>query len=364
MSIRTLTRQEARRLAVRAQLLTAERPTEIVPTIEALTMLQIDPTAAIAPSADLMLWTRLGGGYRPEQLTAALDARQLWEHNAMVRPVSQLDLFRPTMAISPRGEQARAWLDANDGFRRDVLARLESDGPLLSRDIADTSQVTWPSSGWTNDRNVTQLLEMLAIGGHVAIAGRQGRQRLWDLGSRVLPAATEPLMDLEEARRERGRRQLLSLGIVRVNTGHTPAEPLHIDEQGVEAEVEGLPGTWRVAEELLGGGFAGRTALLSPFDRMVHERGRLVELFDFEYTLEMYKPAAKRRWGYFALPILHEDRLVGKLDAAADRRAGVLRVARVHEDGDWDAATRAAVDAEIAALAAWLELAVERADRA
>ena len=78
--------------------------------------------------------------------------------------------------------------------------------------------------------------------------------------------------------------------------------------------------------------FEGRTALLSPFDRLAYDRARAEQLFDFEYSLEMYKPAAKRRWGYFALPILHGDRLVGKLDAAADPKAGVLRVNAIHED--------------------------------
>ncbi len=102
--------------------------------------------------------------------------------------------------------------------------------------------------------------------------------------------------------------------------------------------------------------FAGRTALLSPFDRLVHDRDRALALFDFEYVLEMYKPAAARRWGYFALPVLHHDRLVGKLDAKADRKAGRFVVHAVHEDVRFTRAIRADVDAEIDALAAWLGL--------
>jgi uncharacterized protein YcaQ len=89
---------------------------------------------------------------------------------------------------------------------------------------------------------------------------------------------------------------------------------------------------------------------------MVFDRLRLAELFDYEYILEMYKPAAKRRWGYFALPILHGDRFVGKLDAKADRKAGVLRIHAVHEDVRFTRSIADAVDAEIAALAAWLGL--------
>ena len=117
-----------------------------------------------------------------------------------------------------------------------------------------------------------------------------------------------------------------------------------------------MKGEWRVDPAALDGDFEGGTALLSPFDRLAYDRVRAEQLFDFEYSLEMYKPAAKRRWGYFALPILHEDRLVGKLDAAADRKAGVLRVHAIHEDVKFTRAIAKAVHAEIDELASWLEL--------
>ena len=133
-------------------------------------------------------------------------------------------------------------------------------------------------------------------------------------------------------------------------------EPVHVGEAGEPAIVEGVKGEWRVDPAYLDGCFEGRTALLSPFDRLIHDRVRSEELFDFEYSLEMYKPAAKRRWGYFALPILHGDQLVGKLDAAADRKAGVLQVNAIHEDVKLTRATRDGIQAELDDLAAWLEL--------
>jgi uncharacterized protein YcaQ len=127
-----------------------------------------------------------------------------------------------------------------------------------------------------------------------------------------------------------------------------------VGRAGEAAVVEGVKGEWRVDPAALGDELEGRTALLSPFDRLIHDRLRAKELFDFEYTLEMYKPAASRRWGYYALPILHEDRLIGKLDAVADRRASVLRVNAIHEDIPFNSAMRWAVRDEIDDLASWL----------
>jgi uncharacterized protein len=360
--VHRLTKAQARRVAVRAQLVDAQRPTELVAVVRQLTLLQIDPTAAIAPSADLVLWSRLGSAYRPVELQQALEQdRTLFELDALVRPTSDLGLYLAGAADRPSYEQSRAWLRDNDRFRRDVLDRLEGSGPLSSREIPDTCAVPWGSSGWTNNRNVTQMLEFLSMRGEVAIAGRAGRERLWDVAERVYPADVA-VPSVDEAERRKNERRLASLGIARPKARAMPMEPVHVGEAGEPAVVEGVKGEWRVDPRYLVDGFEGRTALLSPFDRLVHDRVRAQELFDFEYTLEMYKPAAKRRWGYFALPILHADRLVGKVDAAADRKASVLRVHAIHEDVRFSRTMTRAVQAELEDLASWLQLgAVERA---
>jgi uncharacterized protein YcaQ len=147
---------------------------------------------------------------------------------------------------------------------------------------------------------------------------------------------------------------LAALGIARSKAASSPGEQHGVGEAGEPAVVEGVRGAWRVDPAVLELPFEGRAALLSPFDRLVQDRRRLAEIFEFDYLLEMYKPAAQRRWGYYALPILYGDRLVGKLDAAADRAEGALVVAAVHEDQPFAAEVRAAVDAEITTLAAWL----------
>ena len=356
MAVHQLSRQEARRVAVQAQLLDAPRPTDLLAVIRQLTLLQIDPTAAVAPSAHLVAWSRLGSAYDPDQLRKGLEEdRTLFEFDAMIRPMSDLPLYYRHPSTSwYRYERPRTWVAANDRFRRDILDRLRDAGPVVSRDIPDTAQVPWKSSGWTHNRNVTQMLEFLMMRGEVAIAGRRGAERVWDLAEQLYGDVEVLAPDVAD--RIRRERRLRSLGIARVKTTGQPLEPTDVGEVGEPAQIEGVPGSWRVNPEALGRPFTGRTALLSPFDRLIYDRQRSRDLFDFEYVLEMYKPEAQRRWGYFALPILHQDRMVGKADLRADRKAGVLRLNAIHQDVPFTKAMTDAVRREIIDLAAWLQL--------
>jgi uncharacterized protein len=358
MTTRTLTLDEARRIAVRAQLLDDGPPGDLGAVTDRLTLVQLDPTAAVAPSADLVLRARLGTAYSPDDLRRAAEVdRTLFElrsreadHEpsvAMLRPTADMPLYLAGMALrQPGGPDRHPWLDANDGFRHRVLELLRERGPLVSRDIPDTADLPWQSSGWTHDRNVTMLLELLGTAGEVAVAGRRGRQRVWDVADRVYPAGLTAV-PMDEARRRRDARRLRALGLARARV---------VGAAGAPVLVEGTDGEWRLDPDATADGFGGRTVLLSPFDRLVHDRVRTQELFGYEYTLEMYKPKAQRRWGFFALPVLSRDRLVGKLDATTDRRAGRLVVHALHLDVPLDRRARAAVDAEVDALAAWLGL--------
>jgi uncharacterized protein len=363
VAVLELSRADARRIAVRAQLLDRARPGGLLDLVRRLTLLQIDPVAAVAPSADLVAWSRLGSSYAPADLDAALANRTLLELQAMVRPAEDLALYRADMARWDRAERGelpgwrasyRDWVRANDACRRDLLNRLGSSGPLTSRELPDTCAVPWQSTGWTNNRNVVRLLDFMVLRGEVAVAGRQGAERLWDLAERVYP--DDPVIPADEALRIRNERRLRALGIARAKGPECPVEPADVGQVSELAVVEGVKGTWRVDPARLGQPFSGRAALLSPFDRLVHDRKRTLELFGFDYQLEMYKPAVRRRWGYYALPVLYGDRLVGKLDAAADRQAGILRVHAIHQDVPFTPAMSAAVDREIEALAAWLAL--------
>jgi uncharacterized protein YcaQ len=320
-------------------------------------LLQADPTAAVAPSADLVLWSRLGSGYERADLAGALDRRELIELSGMIRPAEDLALFRADMASWPgtgvpawRSQQA-AWVEANDACRRDILARLAAEGPQISRQLPDTCEVQWRSSGWNNDRNVIRLLDLMALRGEVAVSGHRGADKLWDLAARVYPDG--PAVPVDEARRRRDERRLSSLGLARAKGLETQVEPLGVDQAGEPAVIEGVRGKWRVDPAQLGLPFEPRVALLSPLDRLIYDRKRMAEIFEFDYQLEMYKPVARRRWGYWALPVLIGDRLLGKVDAAADRKADVLRVAAIHQDSPFDLSE---VRSQLRDLADWLEM--------
>src|SRR2546423_9367689 len=274
----TLSRTDARRLAVHSQLLEAHRPAGMFDVVRRLTVLQNDPTAVVAPSADRVLWSRLGPSYAPKRLRDALDEQALLELHGLGRPPEDLALYRAEMAEWPGRpplrdwqESWRDWVDANKGCRLDILARLRADGPLPTRDLPDTCVVPWRSSGWTNNRNVIKMIDFLVQRGEVAADGRRGAGRLWDLAEGVYP---EEVVPYEEALRIRDERRLRALGIARARAPETPGEPNDVRAAGEPAVVEGVKGQWRIDPEPLDRAFTGRAALLSPLDRPLYNPQR------------------------------------------------------------------------------------------
>ena len=212
VSVHELSRADARRIAVRAQLLDGRRPTDadMLDVVRHLTFVQNDPTTAVAPNADLVLWSRLGSAYEPVELQQELERQQLIELHMMVRPREDLRLFTAEMAAWPGPGELRDWQEHNEGWvatneqcRLDILERLRMDGPLLARELPDSCSVPWRSSGWTNNQNVMKMLDFLVARGEVATAGRESRERLWDLAERVYP--DEPRRRGGRARRRRRR---------------------------------------------------------------------------------------------------------------------------------------------------------------
>jgi uncharacterized protein YcaQ len=351
-TVHQLTREQARRIAVRAQLLDAVRPGDVVEVAEQLGAIKIDPTAVIAPAEHTILWSRIGYAYEPGQLKKAVERdRLLFEFDGAFRPIGLLPLMLPAMRRWPRRERTRQWLEANDRFRRDVIARLRADGPLLASDIDDTAQVSRPPDGWSGSNQVPIMLDFLSRQGVAAIAGRDGRHRLWDLAERVYPTDLPELAE-DEAERLLDERRLKAAGIAKQRSPWTP-----VGQAGEPAVVEGQTQKYRVDPEAVAAleqDEGGRVAVLNPYDGMLFDRPRLRELFDFDYVLEQFKPKPQRRYGLFAHPILMGDRFVGMLEATVDRDKKQLDVAAVHEFTGLDAEELEMVRAEIGELASWL----------
>jgi uncharacterized protein len=300
--VKDLTPDRARRIAIRAQLLDGSSKS-VLETVRRLGFLQMDPISTVATPQQLVLFSRLGT-YDTAELDRLLwKERLLFEWNAFIWPIEELPLVRARMRR--RRSTANAWvrdfMRANARFRRYVLRELDRRGPLLSRELeADLMGGRREAHRWWGTRQVTLMLGLLHARGEIAVAGRAGKQRLWDLAGRVYPETdTVPWREAERLIEEKRRH---SLGVWREN------------------------GVWRAHPDIPAHPVPDRVTLLSPFDRLIHDRERTEALFDFRYRLEMYVPKAKREYGYYVLPILHGDRLVGRVEPRFNRKSGQLEV--------------------------------------
>lgn len=363
----------ARRVAVLAQMLSSPKPRSIEDVVRGLGEVQMDPTSAVARTEHLVLFSRLGKRFRVTDLERMLwDEHSLFEYWAHIVHVDDYAVHRESMrrlGVATRGEPGRRvywreWMKANAAFRRYVLGELRRRGPLRTRDLEDRAVEGWQTGGWNDSgKSTAMMLEILWAQGRVMIAGRDGQQRLWDLAKRCVPVDQPRLSRGELARRVveghlRARGVATPIQIGRTFDGRPPGwdralAALVREGVAIPVRVGELKGPWYVHAALLERSFRPRTTLLSPFDDLVSDRDHTEQLFDYRFRLEIYVPKAKREFGYFVLPILHADRLIGRIDPKFDRASGVLHVNAVYaEEGAPDDAGRA-VRRAIDELGAW-----------
>ncbi|HWG55748.1 MAG TPA: crosslink repair DNA glycosylase YcaQ family protein [Gaiellaceae bacterium] len=323
--------EEARRIAVRAQLLDG-RASDVLDTVRRLGFLQIDVVQPVERPQHLVLFSRLGPRYDRAELDRLLwEERVLFEFDAFIYPVEDLPLVRARIRDFRRSRRthgqrwAREFLTENRAFRRYVLTELERRGPLPSRELEDRSKGPRTRHRWWGSRRVGLMLLALHLYGEVTVAGRQGAERLWDVTERVWPET--PTVSISEAERVRAERRFRSQGVRMVKR-----------RDGV---------AWEAHPDASDGEVPDRAVLLSPFDRLVYDRERAEVLWGFRYRLEMFVPKAKREYGYYVLPLLVGDRLVGRAEPVYDRKSRRLELL-----GAWGDTSR--LGEALRDLGAWL----------
>ena len=321
---------------------------DVLATIRRMAQLQIDTIHVVARSPYLVLFSRLGP-YAPEWLDEHLAEGNLfeyWSHEACFVPIEDFGLLRHRM-LDPAGmgwKYSVKWHAEYASEIEQLLERIRETGPVRSADFARTEG---SGSGWWDWKPEKRHLEVLLTTGQLMIAERQNFQRIYDLTERVLPAWDDArdLPTPAAAKHELLRRSCQALGVVRsewvadyyrLRKGrYAPAVHALADAgELIPVQVEGWSGDVFVHRDLSGqleDAASGQikssvTTVLSPFDPVVWDRKRASALFDFDYTIECYTPAAKRKYGYFVLPILSRGRLIGRLDAKAHRAQGVFEV--------------------------------------
>jgi uncharacterized protein len=390
-ALRTLDPVVTRRLVLsRQQLAGPPRPVAdreaIMEVATELASLQLDPINVVARSHLLVLWSRLGR-YDPADLESLLwRERRLfeyWAHAAAIvctedYPIHSLLMRRYPSERYASNRRLRTWLADNQTLRRSILRQLRASGPLPTRALEDRAETAWQSSGWTAGRNVDRMLDVLWTQGRIMVAGRQGRQRVWDLAERCLPSWAPTRRPLErEVVRLAAQRSLRALGVATARDidrhftqGRYPGLATvlaglersgRIERVRLAANGSERPGPWYVhaddldlLERLQAGDWEPRTTLLSPFDNLLIDRERTERLFGFRFRMEIYVPKAARRYGYYVLPILHGDRLVGRVDPALDRARGRLVVKAIHPEPDAPADAGPAVATALDQLATFL----------
>lgn len=381
MSLPQLSLSAARNLHLAAQGLLKKprrraQPTDILSTVQRMSLLQIDTINIVARSPYLVLFSRLGH-YQPQWLDNALSQGELmeyWAHEACFLPRSDFALVRHRM-LSPDKmgwKYRQAWMNEHAAEIERLIAHIQENGPVRSADFEHPRK---GASGWWEWKPHKRHLEGLFTAGKVMVVERRNFQRVYDLTHRVMPhwddqrdllsqEAAEALM-LENSARSLGifrpqwladyyrLRQPVLTPVLEKWQREQIVTPVYVETLGEMWLHNALLPLLSQAEE--GRLQATHSAVLSPFDPVVWDRKRAEQLFNFSYRLECYTPAPKRQYGYFVLPLLHRGQLVGRMDAKMHRKTGVLEIIALYlEEGVKVTATLdKGLTAAITDFAAW-----------
>ncbi len=378
MAPRPLSAAVARRFLVLRHLLAPPRAlpageSSVMAVIDRLGSLQFDPLEIAGRNHDLVLQARIAG-YRREMTDALLYERRLlfeaYNKGLSILPTAELPLYRLTWERA-RARHDDAAFDEHAPLVEELLGRIRRDGPLSSTDVEPRVAIDWY---WRPTNPVRAILEALAEAGILGIARRDGNRRIYDLMERLFPAdllAQRPSIHdqirhrLLSRYRANGLLGMAGQGELWLGLGRAAADParpdlparaalraeLIADGSLVPVTVDGLRGPrlvvasdlpWldqaidEVASDGPPGGVAPAVSFLAPLDPLCWDRDLLRGLFDFDYVWEVYVPQARRRWGYYVLPILFGDRLVGRIEPRFDRGARAVRVLGTWWEGDFD----------------------------
>lgn len=358
----------------------AVQKARLLETIRALGCVQLDTISVVSRSHETVLWSRLGA-YDPANL-AALHypdglVTEYWAHAAAIIPIETFPYFRAAMdAYREKYERPGSWAANNPEMVEAVLARILENGAMASRHFERPDGPRPEAWEWWGGKPARQALDHLWSRGDIMVSRREsGFQRVYDVTERVVPAAyLDGRPSADERRRQFTSGALRALGVTTsrwvadyfrdwarpYSTAKTSAQGLaELEEEGqaVRVEVEGISEpTWldvgllsRLEDLRTGRGKPSLTTFLSPFDNLIWYRGRMLDLWDFHYRIEVYTPAPKRVYGYYTMPILHRGELVGRLDPSLDRKNRILTARKVFLEPD-----RRPTEALAAAIAAAL----------
>lgn len=333
----------------------------MVDILQTLRCLQLDPIRAVERTQFLVLWSRLGAYERAWLHELAFTDKTLfeyWAHQASIVLTEDYPIHNHFMrhyGTNPK-KKVTKWIAQNQGFKAYVLGEIDRRGPLLTKELEDRPDVPVTSSGWTNGRSLPYMLDYLWMKGEIMVADRDGLKRWWDLGERVLPEKdVRPHAKLDDdAVTERSAELALhSLGIARakdINKHFVEKRYYRLNAALDRLVSSGLiqkalipawgDETWYIHQSHLpqldrlqaGEGFHPRLTLLSPFDHLIRDRDRTELMWDFYYRIEIYVPKAKRIYGYYVLPILDGEHLIGRIDSRMDRKTGVYHIQAIYTE--------------------------------